>query len=135
LLAEPPAPSPGAPPLSASPVAAPPRVEAAPLRAPEPPEPAADAREVVRTGATRPKKELRAAETRGFGTLDVFCRPGCTIEIDGKDSGLQAPAEGIVLSPGKHRVRVFNAVLRQSKVAVVSIRAGDKERADFDFAR
>ncbi len=84
------------------------------------PAPKADVR---RTAAARPRKTEAAS---GHGTLDLVCKPECSIEIDGRDTGLTAPVKGIVLEAGRHRVKARNHQLNLSKTVTVEIQPGER---------
>lgn len=102
-------------------------------RAPKSPKESASrpGRETERTSA---RQKSRAAEAQQFGTLDLTCIPAdCSIVIDGRDTGLIAPAKGIVLTAGRHRVRVVNETLNLSKTVSVEVAADQSVRLDFNL--
>ncbi|MFN7131951.1 MAG: serine/threonine-protein kinase [Myxococcales bacterium] len=116
-----------------TPIARPPGApEPAPLKAP--PEPAAPppiAPEKPKLAkATRPAAKPGAG---AHGTLDITCKPECRIEIDGRDTGLTSPAEGILLAEGRHKVRVFNTMVNLRKSFTVDITAGKATRKDVNL--
>jgi eukaryotic-like serine/threonine-protein kinase len=76
-------------------------------------------REVVDVSASRSiERELRAINRQFEGpvALNVYCRTNgkYPVFIDGKESGLLCPVEGLKISPGTHMVGVF--VIPQNKI-------------------
>ena len=60
---------------------------------------------------------------QGTGELDVFARPWAEIYIDGVRQSQNAPARGLRVSAGRHRVRLVNPVLGLTEERVVDVPA------------
>jgi eukaryotic-like serine/threonine-protein kinase len=94
------------------------------LQEPANPAPLLDPPQAPAPNGELPPSDVKPPIRPKKGSLTVNCLPWCHVYLDGADTGLDSPAKGIRLSPGRHRLRVVNPPSKRERSLEVEIRAG-----------
>ncbi len=82
-----------------------------------------------------PPNHPPAAVAPPMGTLEVSTKPACSIEVDGRTTGLVTPQHALPLSPGRHVITLTNANEGVHLTADVDIADDQTTRLIRDFTK
>jgi hypothetical protein len=77
-----------------------------------------------------PKDLTKVALSPGY--LDINSNPWVKVIIDGKQRG-ETPLEDIMLSPGRHQLRLINSQFQISRTYIIHIKAGQRLKKIIEF--
>ena len=81
-----------------------------------------------------PKAPLPVA-TGNFGYLRVNSKPWTKIIVDGADTGLNTPQTSYRLTPGTHKLTLFNPQFNIKETFTITLNAGETQTVIKDFLK